>query len=687
MDDAGRVIHASPESADAARTGGATRAVAAPLQVAGEIAGLGALLTFTVRGAASSSVAAISGGALLRVDVDPATTTLQVEKALLGWTPSLAGDAAPRTFGSPASATATPTSRAAPPPVPPAPATAPTPTPTPAPAARPGADAWAALRRTLGRGQLSEAVSRQHELAGAARPGRAGSEPVHPDACERTVRALLQGIGSVMAGDGPGGARILADLAAPSQKNLSFRWIALQWSTRAALKSGAIPAARAHVQEALTVARDLDIDARALSQWTAAEVLAHDSDPTRALAWLGESRNRFERVGDRWGIGQTWLSQARVLTAAKREGEAAESARRAAELLPDSDEPAVVLARLALSRDDLAAAEELLLPFRSQSAERIRALIEAIRAGTVTREDASELLREQEAPASGRALRALERIAKAAPRLPQAREVLAWTLLKLSRYEEADALFRGLLSHPLSPADRASVTLGLGCIANARRSNGAGPHVSAVVAAAASPGEVASDDLPPLPPLSQSAILARGSVGAAADAVFSGQLSSFAIPDLLEFLRSARRTGLLVCSSASGIGALRFRDGRITSGASPGAPSLGELLVGAGKLSAQALRALAAVHGEVPDGALGEHVVRESLADAASVREAVERQIGVVVRELVHWKDGEFAFNRDPDGAAEPKATSVALDPQAVLLEALTEMDEAARDAAALERP
>ena len=46
----------------------------------------------------------------------------------------------------------------------------------------------------------------------------------------------------------------------------------------------------------------------ALSQWTAAEVLAHDSDATRALAWLAESRSRFERAADGWGVGQTWLT-------------------------------------------------------------------------------------------------------------------------------------------------------------------------------------------------------------------------------------------------------------------------------------------------------------------------------------------------------------------------------------------
>ena len=65
---------------------------------------------------------------------------------------------------------------------------------------------------------------------------------------------------------------------------------------------------------------------------------------------------------------------------------------------------------------------------------------------------------------------------------------------------------------------------------------------------------------------SSSSILARAQQAATGgtESVFSGRLSVFALPDLLEFLRSGRRTGLLVCSSAAGLGRLRFRDGRIT---------------------------------------------------------------------------------------------------------------------------
>ena len=326
---------------------------------------------------------------------------------------------------------------------------------------------------------------------------------------------LVEGIGSVLAGDGAGGGRILEPLGEASQSNLSFRWLALLWIARADLRSGALPAARAHVQEALTAARQLDIAARALSQWIAADVLAQDGDSTRAIAWLSESRSRFEKTGDRWGMGQTWLSEARVLTSAGRDDEAAEAARRAAALLPDSEEAPLALA-----------------------------------------------------------------------------------------------------------------------------TQGAG-------------------------------------------AVFSGQLGSLALPDLLEFLRSGKRTGLLICSSASGKGALRFRDGLITGAASPSTPGVGELLVRARKVTPEALEALSATLGpDRHDPRLGERFVRDGLTDAPSVRKALEQLIGLAVRELMHWTEGEFTFNRETQLTPDSPGLAVALDPQGLLLNFFKELDEASRDAA-----
>ena len=363
----------------------------------------------------------------------------------------------------------------------------------------------------------------------------------------------------------------------------------------------------------------------------------------------------------------------------QREQEGAEAARKAREAYPEWDEPAIFLARRALMRDDLAEAEQIVRSVSAPAADRLRALIEAIRAGTVTQADGTEFLREHDAPPSGKAVRALERIASAWPHFVQAQEALAWMLLKLGKYTDADTLFRGLLAQELSPGVRASVMLGLGCIAQAQQPGGKPEtklHAAVNGSDAKAPPPDPAAQPPPLPRLSTSGL--NGSSGPSA--VFSGQLSVFALPDLLEFLRSARRTGLLVCSSGAGMGALRFRDGWITGAASPGTPNLGQILLRAEKVSTLALESVVARQGtDQTDQVIGELLVREGLVNVAVVQEALRQQIDLTIRELVRWKDGEFAFNRE--GESEPARTeiSVALDAQAVLLNVYKEMDEASR--------
>jgi len=673
----GAVIETTASSPEAAEQGASVAAATvAGFTAAGSAAGFGRLELVLVKGARSSSAAAVRSNLFLQVTLDPTKSTAQVEKVLHAW----ASETAVATATPPPPVPASPAKVAADVPAPPAIAMA-----TPAHAAetspRPsGKDPWASLRRALVRGQLTKASVQQRELSESFRAAvdRPGSEVLSAAEHEHAMQVLLEGIGTVIAGDGIGGSRILKELTPESQRNLSIRWLALQWSASAALRSGSSPAARSHVKEALTLARQLDIDARAVSQWTAAEVLAQGGDHVRALTWLTEARARFERLGDRWGLGRTWLAEARIMAANQREQEAAEAARKAWGVDPGWDEPPIFLARRALLRDDLAEAESIMRTLSTPAADRVRALIGAIRERTVTNTDASEFLREHDAPPSIQALRALERIAHASPRFVQARDALAWMLLKLGKYADARSIFRDLLAYELSPGDRASVMLGLGCIPEGQQfADYSGGAFSAASPADAmpSPEGVAGEALSSPAPNSTGF---NGSGGP--NAVFSGQLSVFALPDLLEFLRSARRTGLLVCSSAAGIGTLRLRDGWITAAASPSTPKLGQLLLHDGKVSAEALETVAARQAsEQSDQLIGEMLAGEGLVEASAVQDAFRQQIELTIRELVHWKDGEFAFNREGESQPAGTVVSVELDAQAVLLNVFKELDEASR--------
>jgi len=680
----GALLEATKPEA-AGRTAAALAAATNELSAAGSAVGLTRLELLLVKGASQATVTAVRSDAILHAVVPASKATVQVEKVLHAW--ASGESAAPAQRPVPAAA-----ARPSPPPVPKAASAAPPArTVTPAPTATPvpvavevvapaGHDPWAALRRSLVRGQLTEAATRRRELGDAAPAGHPGAEPVPAAERERALQVLLEGIGSVLAGDGLGGGKTLAELAVPSQQNLSFRWIALHWSARAAVRSGNFAGARQHAKEALVVSQRLDIDARAVSQWTAAEVLASEGDHARALAWLGESRKRFERLADRWGLGQAWLSEARILASLQREQEAVAAAGHASLADPAWEEPRIFLAHRALGRAELGEAEGILGSIHGPAAERSRSLVRAVRDRTVSQADASEFLRECDAPPTARSIRALERIAGAAPRFVQAREALAWMLLKLGKYADASAIFRGLLAQQLPPADRASVMLGLACSAHAQQ---AGKDPAATLRAAATTAGAtrapdAAADPAPLPSLSSSSIV-RSSQAGGAGSVFSGQLSVFALPDVLEFLRSARRTGLLVCSSAKGMAALRFRDGFIAGvGSAPGMPGLGELLQRARKISSVGLRA---VGPDTPDDVLGDQLVKEGLVDAAAVREAIGQQIELTIHELVGWKDGEFAFNCEDEGAPAGLWTAVKVDVQGALLNVFKQMDEASRNA------
>jgi Domain of unknown function (DUF4388) len=673
-------VDGAPGPEDAAR-GAAASATVREIIAAGAAAGLSRLELVLVRGPSASTATAVRSDGILLVAVDPAKGTAQVEKALQSW----AAAEAPVAAASVPSASTPPPVRAPGTVPPPGASSASTPPPLPYAAAsarpsaasarpRPAGDAWAGLRYSLARGLLTDAAVRRRELAGGVSQG-AGAGAGRASEIDASMQILVQGIGSVLAGDGVGGARVLEPLCAEGQRNLSFRWLALYWSGRAALKSGSSATARRHIMPALLIAKGLDADAVAVTQWFAGELLAHDAEHPKALSCFAAARATFEKAKDGWGVARCWLAEASVLVSTEREAEGIAAARRASEADPGWEDPPVFLVRRALMRNDLAEAEGLLGQLSGTSAERMRSFVDAIRRALVSPADAREFLVESEATPTVRSIKAIQRIAQAAPRFPQAREALAWMLLRVGKYAEANTLFRGLLSTQLTRGDRASVMLGLGCIAHAQ----AGKEPAAVVAGAAPAAGESQAQRPG--PLSSAALPARSSQ-LGGGAVFSGQLSVFALPDVIEFLRSARRTGTLVCSSEAGMAELCFRVGRITGAASPGAPGLGEILLRARKISPVALSAVATDRplGE-PDHVFGGRLVRDGIVDATSYAEALRRKVETALHELLQWKGGEFAFNREGEGEA-PSPDAPEFDAQDVLLTVVKKMDEDARDRA-----
>jgi hypothetical protein len=665
----GQIHGATKELPDGADAAAALAVAVTELGVAGAALGIEALLRLEVKGPRRTTLTAVQPDLFLHVEVDPVKRLARVVETLDAWD---RGELLPATGAGPA-----PTSGLTgvlPAVELPAPS-APNPRP---PGAAPTAsrllaidDPWGSMRRALVRSHLTRAAAFQQAILDAGTSGApvAGSEPLAPEALRAAMQRLLEGIGGVMAGDPMGGARVLAPLASEQQPNLSFRWLAHYWSARAALQSGGAEAARDHVRETLALSRQLDVEARGVSQLLAAELLARGGDVTKALSWLAEARGRFERVVDRWGLGQCWLAEARVL-AGRDDAASLAAARQAQETDPAWDEPAIFLAGRAMMSGNHDAARAALGETRSPAAERLRMLLDAVAQQRISLTDAGEFLRIHHAPPSGQNLRALERIANASPSFFQAREALAWLLVKLGRYAAAREVFEWLLKQPLEPADKALVTIGLSSTAAALLAAGTAPPAPSAAAASAQPPALADSTIQPAGPRPAFSGL---------DAMFSGRLSVFSLADLVEFLRTAGRSGLLVCSSSGGVGALRFNKGRITGASSPGSANLGELLVRRGKLASEALASAGLPRdGSLVDAGLAGRLVELGVADLETVREAGLHQIEQTLRELIDWTDGEFAFTREEEQPPASEA-SIEIDAQQLLLDLFRERDESSR--------
>jgi Flp pilus assembly protein TadD len=162
------------------------------------------------------------------------------------------------------------------------------------------------------------------------------------------------------------------------------------------------------------------------------------------------------------------------------------------------------------------------------------------------------------------------------------------------------------------------------------------------------------------------------------EASITGDLESFQLFDVLEFLRLQSKTGALVLSSRQGTGVIRLIAGAVTSASAPGVVRLGQALLERGLLSAQQLEDALGVQQESRMGqdspeALGAVLLASKVIDRGQLGKVVFQQILDALETVIHWSDGAFAFHADSHpGAAPPISFSV----QQVILELMRQNDE-----------
>jgi tetratricopeptide (TPR) repeat protein len=142
-------------------------------------------------------------------------------------------------------------------------------------------------------------------------------------------------------------------------------------------------------------------------------------------------------------------------------------------------------------------------------------------------------------------------------------------------------------------------------------------------------------------------------------ASIAGELQSFQLLDVLEYLRGRGKTGTLVVQSGGGAGAVRLVRGRVTSASAPGVKKLGEMLVEEGVLRPEELTAVLARQQNDREETLGTLLLREGIADGPQLNDALFRQIMSALDEMLDWNAGSFSFKAAADDLPPPISFSL----------------------------
>lgn len=163
----------------------------------------------------------------------------------------------------------------------------------------------------------------------------------------------------------------------------------------------------------------------------------------------------------------------------------------------------------------------------------------------------------------------------------------------------------------------------------------------------------------------------------------SGDLTTFPLPDLIEFMRNGAKTGSVVVASSRGAGIVRLFEGRITSASAPGMARLGGLLVNRGLLDASSLEEVLRKQRAQDDldepEQLGALLVRHGLVPLEALRGVMLGQVKDALAEIISWGEGTFSFHRRTERSEDRAGPAIAFDAHLVMMELMQLMDERGR--------
>ena len=159
--------------------------------------------------------------------------------------------------------------------------------------------------------------------------------------------------------------------------------------------------------------------------------------------------------------------------------------------------------------------------------------------------------------------------------------------------------------------------------------------------------------------------------------VLDGDLSRFEVPDLLTFLGSARRTGVLVLERKDQETKLFLRDGRpVFANSTRDDLRFGGTLLRVGRLAEGALARALEKRQRTPRR-LGQVLLADGLLNEAELASLLKVQVSEVIFDTFAWKEGAFAFwDRVPP---PPNLVHLEMDFQSLLMEGVRRLDVRSR--------
>ncbi|HVR69392.1 MAG TPA: DUF4388 domain-containing protein [Vicinamibacteria bacterium] len=155
--------------------------------------------------------------------------------------------------------------------------------------------------------------------------------------------------------------------------------------------------------------------------------------------------------------------------------------------------------------------------------------------------------------------------------------------------------------------------------------------------------------------------------------VLDGDLSRFEVPDLLAFLSTARRTGVLVLERKDQESKLFLREGRpVFASSSREDLRFGGTLLRLGRIKADALPGLLRKRA-LGRRRLGQVLLAERAIGEADLASVLKVQVSEVIFDTFTWKDGAFSFwDRVPP---PPNLVHLEMDFQSLLMEGVRRLD------------